>query len=214
MKNRHMPKAAISVAAALTLVAASCGEALRDLGRDLETPRAVPPELLSGKWVRYRTFDVEALAESNVGRYGGWSAGGKDPRATGFDLLPGGIGYELIGYWLLDQGRPGPITARAPENARAIDGDQHLVWTWHNESRWSVQGDVLLIQTTINTHWEIMASPEQPDVLAANYSGITEWWFRIGSPVHQRVAEFQLCVDANKGRKLFEVERCDSPFTP
>ena len=206
-----MLRAAIFAAAALPLLAVSCGDTLREPGVQHAPPLAAG-EIPVGRWIRFRPFNIEAVAISNTGRNSGWYA--SEPPG-GFEFRPDGVGYALTGHNAGD--------TDLPETARFIDGYRALVWTWHAEYRWHADGDTLSIQTTSESQWRFrrgrVGSPSRPpsdDVLIAEWgpsSGMGhEWWFRIGTALHQRVVAFQNCVNANAGRKPLEVEKCPSPF--
>ena len=154
-----------------------------------------------GRSARYYVFNVEALATSNTGKQAGWYPARATPE--GWEFRPDGYGYTLRAHTVQD--------ASQFRYVYYIGAYRDYAWTWYNESRWVLDGSRLLVVTTQNTYYELTFYEGNNDAIGYS-THLDEWWFRIGSPIHLRVVEFQKCVDANEGRKLFEVVKCDSPF--
>ena len=111
--------------------------------------------------------------------------------------------------------RDGVSNEPPPDGAFSIPGSE-LLYSRDDDLRWTLEDDHLNVQTTRNDRYRVEVIT--PNVLLLCWPRVTDHCsngrllIRIGSPEYERMIEFRKCVDANRGRKLFEVQECTPPF--
>ena len=99
-----------------------------------------------------------------------------------------------------------------PATAFQIEGS-NLLYDRSDEFRWEYgpASNQITVQTTRNQVFAIEVVSE--NVIRVYPNSVSSFlMFRIGSPEYIRMATFRDCVNANQGRKLFEVVDCGDPF--
>ena len=105
--------------------------------------------------------------------------------------------------------------AAPPSDAFSILGSD-LLFSRGDDFRWTLEDKHLNIQTTSNDRYRVEVVT--PNVVRLCWPNITDecsnarYLIRIGSPEYERMIAFRQCVDANRGRNLFEVKECKLPF--
>ena len=103
----------------------------------------------------------------------------------------------------------GVESASPPRTAFALKGSE-LLYDRAGELRWSYEADVLTIQTTRETRYQVEVIT--PNVLRIRRGSTNQLLIRIGSPEYLAMIKYRECVLRNKGKNLFDLETCEPPF--
>ena len=217
------PVVAIVVSAISMLLLTSCNIATLVT---LEWPTVDPlvGDHPVGYWACYKKTDFEILSNSNSGYDEIWACRVQRAnsilfRGGAISFHPNGTGYDLIRYGdTRDTANYIEDIDDAPEDSFRIEGSM-FVYHRYDDFRWTVEGSQIHVQTQVagtttfarvNNNVLKLQSYCNEALVRCYYDKLL---VRIGSSEHRKIVEFINCVNANKGRNLFEVEACPLPWT-
>ncbi len=135
--------------------------------------------------------------------------------AFALELRADGTGHTLLKHRrpaTQDDVHDGVSAKSPPDDAFGLAGSD-LLYSRDDALRWTLDEDELNIQTTRDHGFRVeRITPNVMLLCSTRLCSVPRYLIRIGSPEYARMLAFRRCVDANKGRPLFEVQECPLPF--